>query len=95
MNSPIYNEWVEEERREAAEKAAKEASLKAEVETTKKNIIDLLVEKFDFIPKEVRECIERINDILVLNELFKKSVKTITIEDFQKILEKAMKINRL
>jgi Putative transposase, YhgA-like. len=86
MNSPIYNEWVEEERREAAEKAAEKTAL----QTTRKNIIELLSEKFDFVSKSIREDIEKINDINTLNELFKKAVKIASIEDFQKLLVRAI-----
>lgn len=86
MDSPIYNEWVEEERKEAAQEA--------ELQTTKRNIIELLVEKFDFIPKVMRENIENINDILILHDLFRKSIKVSTIEEFQEILDKAIKINK-
>jgi len=83
MNSPLFNEWVEEERKEAAEKAAKEA--------TKRNILSLLIEKFDFIPKDVRERISLIEDVSILDEIHKKIIKLDTIEDFKNLLERAMK----
>lgn len=58
MNSPIYNEWVEEERKEAAEKAAKEATKMS----LKKSLVELLTEKFDFVPKAVRDSIRAVRD---------------------------------
>lgn len=85
MSSPLFNEWVEEERKEAAEKAAKESA--------RKYIIELLSEKFDFVPKEIRDSIEAIDDIVVLDGLHKKILKIETIEDFQRLLEKAKKLS--
>ena len=49
MNSPIYNEWVQEERKEAAEEAAEKATKKTAINVTRQNILDLLQEKFDII----------------------------------------------
>jgi len=79
MGSPLYNEWMEEERKEAA------------TATTQKNIIELLAERFDIVPKKTRENIEEIKDIIILTELFRKSIRVSTIEDFQTILDKAIK----
>lgn len=84
MNSPLFNEWVEDERKEAAEKAQRE--------TTKKNILDLLSEKFDFVPKNIRDSIADIDDIGVLDGLHKKIIKVNTIEEFNNLLEKAKKM---
>ena len=36
MSSPLFNEWVEEERKEAAEKATEKATKEAQIETTKR-----------------------------------------------------------
>ena len=88
MNSPIYNEWIEEERKEAAEKAAKQATIK----TTMKNLLELLSEKFDFIPKSIRADIEGINDIAILEELLKRIIKTNTLDDFKVLLERAKSV---
>lgn len=84
MNSPLFNEWVEDERKEAAEKAQRE--------TTKKNILDLLSEKFDFVAKNIRDSIANIDDIGVLDGLVKKTIKVNTIEEFNTLLEKAKKM---
>ena len=92
MNSPVFNEWVEEERKEAATKAAKEAAEKAQKEAAKKYIIDLLTEKFDFVPKIIRENIDNLEDIAILDELHKKIIKINTIEEFKIMLEKAKTI---
>lgn len=88
MNSSLFNEWVEEERKEAVEKASKEVTK----EVTKKNIIELLIEKYDFVSKDIRDSIESIDDVVVLNELLKRIIKLENIEDFKELLEKAKKI---
>ena len=84
MNSPLFNEWVEEERKEAAEKAQKESA--------KKYIIELLTEKFDFVPKAVRDNVEGLEDKAILDELLKKIIKVGTIEEFKVLLDKAKNI---
>ena len=92
MNSPLFNEWVEEERKEAADKAAKEATKEAIKLSTRKHITGWLTEKFDFVPKSVRETINSIDDIVVLEELHKKIIKIETLEDFKTLLERAKKV---
>jgi hypothetical protein len=52
----------------------------------------LLSEKFDFVPKSIRDNIESINDIAILEELLKKIIKVSTLEDFKVLLEKAKSI---
>ena len=79
MGSPLYNEWMEEERKETA------------TATSQKFIIESLAERFDIVPKKTRENIAQINDIVILTELFRKSIRVSTIEDFETILDKAIK----
>lgn len=83
MNSPIYNEWVEEERKEAAEKASKETA----INITKKNMLDLLEEKFDIIPKVIYEKIDKIDNLNSLQLLNKKILKVDDIEKFEKLID--------
>ncbi|MBW9173602.1 Rpn family recombination-promoting nuclease/putative transposase [Clostridium estertheticum] len=83
MSSPLFNEWVEEERKEAAQKA--------QIETTRKNILALLSEKFDFVPKNIIESVMVIDDIAVLDWLVKKIIKVETIENFEHLIEEAMR----
>jgi hypothetical protein len=78
MGSPLYNEWMEEERKETA------------AATSQKFIIESLAERFDIVPKKTRESIVQIKDIVVLTELFRKSIRVSTIEDFETILDKAI-----
>ncbi|MCB2306061.1 hypothetical protein LGL08_05260 [Clostridium estertheticum] len=87
MSSPLFNEWVEEERKEAAQKATE----KAQIETTRKNILALLSEKFDFVPKNIIESVMVIDDIAVLDWLVKKIIKVETIENFEHLIEEAMR----
>jgi len=81
MESPLYNEWMEEERKEAT------------TATTQKNIIELLAERFDIVSKKTRDNIGQIKDIVILNELFRKSIRVTSLEDFETILDKAIKNN--
>ncbi|MGO1469623.1 MAG: hypothetical protein ACTHW2_06350 [Tissierella sp.] len=76
MNSPLFEEWVSEERKEAVR------------DTNKKRIIETLELKFDFISKNTREYIESIEDDNIINRLFEKAIKTVSVEDFEKLLEK-------
>lgn len=89
MSSPIYNEWVEEERREAAEKAAKKAAL----DSSKKKLIELLEGRFDVISLSIRRNIQQLNEEPILDELFKKAINIPSVEDFEKLLDKAIKLN--
>ena len=79
MGSPLYNEWMEEERKETS------------TANSQKFIIESLAERFDIVPKKTRENIAQINDIVILTELFRKSIRVSTIEDFETILDKAIK----
>jgi predicted transposase YdaD len=81
MESQLLKEWTEEERREAAEKAAKEATLSI--------ILDQLEEKFDLIPKRIKDQLSAIQDLETLRYLTKKIIKAATLEEFEKFLEKA------
>jgi hypothetical protein len=84
MHSTVFNEWMEEERKEVAEKAQKEI--------TKKYILDLLTEKFDFVPKAIRDDVFNLDDIIILDELHKKIIKINNIEEFKILLDKAKSI---
>ncbi|NLP18826.1 MAG: hypothetical protein GX376_07000 [Firmicutes bacterium] len=84
VGSPLFEEWVREERKEAAEKAI--------IKNAKSNILEILVSKFDFIPKDIRMGIEGINDFDILDGLFKKTIKIEDIEDFRRLMDKAIKI---
>lgn len=90
MNSPIYNEWVEEERREAAEKATKEATEKASIQIARKIMKELLEEKFDIIPRKISSKLDEIENIDDLQVLNKKIIKIDTIENFEKLVDKVL-----
>lgn len=85
MNSPLFEEWVSEERKEAAEIAARESS--------KKRIIETLELKFDLISKDTREYIKSIEDDSIINTLFAKAIKVVKIEDFEELLEKVKNLD--
>ncbi len=61
-------------------------------EITKKYILDLLTEKFDFVPKAIRDDVFNLDDIIILDELHKKIIKINNIEEFKILLDKAKSI---
>ena len=79
MGSPLFEEWAKEERKEAI------------IVNTRENILDILSERFDFVPKDIREQLEALNDTEILNELVRKAVRIETLEEFKELLEKALK----
>jgi hypothetical protein len=92
----LAKEAAEREARLAKEVAEREARLAKEVaqratlEKTRKNIIELLVERFDFVPKGIRESISAINDESMLDEIFKRAIRINNIDDFRELLEKIL-----
>ena len=85
MKSLLFSEWIEEERQEAVEKTAKES--------TKKHIIDLLSEKFIFVPKDIREGITYLDDLVILEDIHRRIIKIDSLEEFQQLLDKARSMN--
>lgn len=83
MSSPIYKEWIQEERQEATEKATEK--------NTQDNIIYLLESKFELVPREVRRKINEIEDISILKGLLKKVLSVPNIEEFVEFLDKVIK----
>ncbi len=53
---------------------------------TREMLKDLVMEKYDAIPKSVFEKIDGIDEIDILKTLFRKALKCDTIEKFEKIL---------
>lgn len=84
MKSSLFDDWMEEDRKETTKKTA--------LKTTKKIIIELLAEKFDFVPKAISEDIDSIDNSIVLDELLKKIIKINTLEEFKMLLERAKNI---
>ena len=82
MQSPIYQEWIQED--------IKEAEARTKTKTIKTDIMEVLEERFDFIRKPLREKIEAITDIDLLRGLLKKSVKVSTLEEFERFLDLAI-----
>ena len=79
MESQLLKEWTAEERKEAAEAAAKEATIAI--------LLELLDEKFDFVPGHVQDRLHAIEDPAKLKYLTKKIIKAATMEEFEGYLE--------
>ncbi len=85
MKSTLFDEWVKEEREEAAIKAA----IKAANITTRQNTVDVLIERFDFVPRSIKEQLEEVSDGDILDQLFKKAIKVSSVDEFIGCLNKA------
>jgi hypothetical protein len=81
MSSPLFEEWVSEERKEAAEKNSKET------------IIFLLESKFDFVSSTINKQIQEIEDLSILKGLTKKVLTVSSIGEFEELLEKVRKLS--
>ena len=79
MNSPLYEEWVKEER--------KEATMKATINAKRENIIEVLIERFEFVPENIIEELNNIESLSILNQLFTKSIKVASLDEFSKLLK--------
>ena len=83
MESELLKEWTAEEREEAAERATINTSLSI--------ILRLLDEKFEIVPKSIKDKLQEIKDPEVLQYLSAKVIKAETLEEFQQYIEKAVK----
>ena len=92
MKSTLFDEWVKEEREEAAIKATKEATIKTEIKTTRQKTVDVLMERFDFVPRSIKEQLEEISDVDLLNQLFKKAIRVSSVDEFIECLNKAKQL---
>ncbi len=89
MKSTLFDEWVKEEREEAAKEAAIKAAIKAANITTRQKTVDVLTERFDFVPRSIKEQLEEISDRDILDQLHRKAVKVSTVDEFIGCLNKA------
>lgn len=79
MNSPLFEEWIKEERDEAA--------IKATMEITKNKIVEVLAARFEFVPEGIVEGLDSIKKVSILNQLFTRSIKVASLEEFNKLLD--------
>jgi hypothetical protein len=75
MNSPLFEEWVREEREEATINAKRDS------------IIEILIERFKFVPDNIIEELNKIENLPMINQLLKKSLRVETLDEFSKLLE--------
>src|SRR6056297_800527 len=83
MKSALYQEWIAEEREEAAKEAI--------IRNLRIVITELLIEKFDYVTKEIKEKLNTINDEEILDSLFRKAVRIDSVKSFETLLEKVQK----
>ena len=87
MESELLKEWTEEERKEAAEAAAKNAEIKA----LRNTLLTQLEENSIQYLSRYGEKVLQVEDIDILNSLLKKVVKVDSLDEFEEIVVKALK----
>ncbi len=75
MESELLKEWIAEERKEVLQNA----------------MLGQLEEKFDIVPKHIREKLQQVEDDEILNALSRKLISASSLEEFEKLLDKALK----
>lgn len=81
MSLSVLEELINEEKEKIIKK------------TIKENIKILLLEKFFYLSKDIKEELESIDDIDILTELLRNIIKKDTIEEFKELLNKAKNID--
>ncbi len=76
MESELLKEWTAEERREEA------------INTSLSIVIELLEDKFDVMPQNIKLKLHEIKDPDMLKTLSKKVMKVTTLEEFEQHLER-------
>ncbi|HHX61075.1 MAG TPA: hypothetical protein GX707_10245 [Epulopiscium sp.] len=79
MGSTLFNEWVKEERDEAA------------VKEVIRNTTEVLVTKFGVVDEDLLTKIRNIKSKTMLDQLFKQSLIISTVEEFEKMVDRAIK----
>jgi len=57
------------------------------LQTGREYLIDMLVMKFDSVPEQISDRINKLNDASLLKELFQRSVTIASLSDFSAVLE--------
>ena len=87
IQSRLMKEWIEE----ALKEELTEELEKVAISKTRESIIDLLTEKFDFVPRTMQEQLAKVNDQVVLHSLLRKIIRVEGLEDFGASLEKVVR----
>ena len=87
MSSVLFNKWVKEERDEAFTEGATEGATKEVVGKT----IEVLITKFGIVEEELLDKIRNITSKTMLDQLFKQSLIVSSAEEFEVMVDKAIK----
>ncbi len=68
-------------------KLLKKERTKGEVERARKDILEILEERFGKVPEDVKKSIRRVNDLKKLSLLHRKSAVVTHSDEFKKFLE--------
>jgi len=85
MQSPIYQEWVKEERAEA--KA--EGRIEGRIEKAREDICKFMARRFGANPSEVMEKVQRLAGLEILDSILEELFAANTLEEAQAIIKRA------
>ena len=91
MQSPIYQDWVKEERAEGIKQGIKEGKVEGRVEGKKQAILDYLDVRFGFELVDLRENIAGLTGSGIIDYLLKRIYASDTPEKAREVIEEALK----
>ena len=86
MQSPIYQEWVKEERAEAEAKG----KIEGKIEKAREAIYKFMDRRFSADPGEVREKVQQVASLELLDSLMEELFAANTLEEAQAIIRRAV-----
>ncbi len=93
MKSELILEWTQEDREEAVAAAVaaavKEATVLAKINNTREHTIDILAVRLNRIPKSIKNRLQFIDRLELLEKLHQKSALVSSIDEFEGVLRQA------
>ncbi|MEW6494254.1 MAG: hypothetical protein AB1589_17340 [Cyanobacteriota bacterium] len=69
-----------------------EAMQEGILQTARENVLEVLEVRFEVVPSEVIEAVNRIEDTSLLKQLLRQAIAIPSIEEFQQLLQQASEI---
>ena len=63
----------------------------AEIKASRKTLLGLVEEKFDIVPKSLKEKLLKLDDADILNTLSRKIINADSLDEFEELVDKALK----
>ncbi|WP_244156396.1 Rpn family recombination-promoting nuclease/putative transposase [Desulfonatronospira thiodismutans] len=89
----LADQWVQQGRQEGREEVLHEKDKwerQAEVRATQRLIVEILTERFDVVGSGLTQKIYSIESLDILNGLFRKTQRVGSLEEFSKLVDKAL-----